>query len=153
MLKNALAYHQIHSVEISWGRPVARAPYQVLIVDDSILDACLIRHQVEDSLDRRFFAFTEVPRLIDAFELIDEMDFDLILLDLNLLDTCGLATVSAMHAHTPFTPIVVFSSQDDPTLMAETKLCGALDFLIKGHIAPEMLKNVLQHTLTPTCYA
>lgn len=116
-------------------------------MDDSIIDACLIRHEIEAVLGGRHPKFVEAPRLIDAFELLDDIAFDLILLDLNLLDMAGTATVSAMHAQTPNTPIVVYSGMNDPALIEDTILCGAADYLVKDHIPPEVLRATLQRTL------
>jgi two-component system sensor histidine kinase/response regulator len=75
------------------------------------------------------------------------MAFNLILLDLNLLDINGTATVAAMHAQAPNVPIIVYSGTDDPALRDEALLCGASEFLIKGNIETAHLQKMLQINL------
>lgn len=123
--------------------PVAAALPQVLLVEDNMGDVHLTRHML-----RGYCTLTDVPRLSDALDLIDEEVFDLILLDLNLLDIEGPASVAAINAVAPNIPIIVYSGVCDGELRNESVLCGARCCLIKGQENRFTLKTAIQKMLT-----
>ena len=55
-----------------------------------------------------------------------------ILLDLSLPDSAGLATVQAMRASMANAPIVVLTGHDEKEQANAALECGAQDYLIKG---------------------
>jgi DNA-binding NarL/FixJ family response regulator len=57
----------------------------------------------------------------------------LIISDLNLPDSQGLATVKLLQAQYPESPILVFSQLDDPTLESRIMALGALGFVSKSY--------------------
>jgi len=122
-------------------------PRRILLIEDNASDVFLIQRMLCDVSGDHNFIFTDVPRLVDALELLDSTAFDLILLDLNLLDIEGTATIAALHAEAPRIPIIVHSGSNDPKLKAEALMCGARHFLIKGRESPFSLKFMIQETL------
>jgi len=72
---------------------------------------------------------------------------DVILLDLSLPDSAGLATVQAMRAALPDVPIVVLTGHDDHALASAALQMGAQDYLIKGQFDHEALGRAVRHAL------
>ena len=72
---------------------------------------------------------------------------DLVLLDLSLPDSAGLATVRAMHVAVPVTPIVVLTGHDEKSLALATLESGAQDFLVKGQFDDDALGRAVRHAL------
>ena len=70
---------------------------------------------------------------------------DVILLDLSLPDSSGLATLRAMRAAVPGAPIVVLTGQDDKTLVVAALETGAQDYLVKGHFDHDALGRAVRH--------
>ena len=70
---------------------------------------------------------------------------DVVLLDLSLPDSFGLATVQAVHAALPQVPIVVLTGQDENQLALATLESGAQDFLVKGHFNEDVLGRAVRH--------
>ena len=70
---------------------------RILQVEDCKSDVFLLERMLEAVSINCFYDITDVPRLVDAFNKIDQERFDLILLDLNLLDIDGIASVAALH--------------------------------------------------------
>jgi two-component system KDP operon response regulator KdpE len=118
---------------------------RVLMIEDSPGDVFLTRNMLENTIDEIGFEVRDVPRLVDAFALIESTDFDVVMLDLNLLDIDGVAAVKALHAQIPFTPIIVYSGSDDKKLYEKALLCGAQHYLIKGQESARSLKHLIRN--------
>ena len=106
---------------------------KVLVVEDCPSDVFLLEQMLADAGGLGEAEITSVPRLIDAFRRLDEEAFDVILLDLNLADMDGVASVAALTAEAPDTPILVYSGMQNRRLRRAALMCGARQFLIKGH--------------------
>lgn len=119
----------------------------VLIIEDSESDVFLVQSMLEEISPEIKFNITDAPRLVDAFRIVKREEFDIILLDLNLLDIQGVASVAALHAEVPKTPIVVYSGMDDPKLRRESLLCGAQYYLVKGKQTSGSLRHVIEDVL------
>jgi sigma-B regulation protein RsbU (phosphoserine phosphatase) len=72
---------------------------------------------------------------------------DIILLDLGLPDSVGLATLSAVLRGAPGVPIVVLTGMDDDELATEAVRCGAQDYLAKTDIRTRGLLRALRYAL------
>lgn len=72
---------------------------------------------------------------------------DVVLLDLSLPDSTGIATVHAMRAALPDMPIVVLTGHDNHTLAAAALQAGAQDYLVKGQFAQDALGRAVRHAL------
>jgi DNA-binding NarL/FixJ family response regulator len=72
---------------------------------------------------------------------------DVVLLDLSLPDSAGLATVQAMRAALPEIPIVVLTGHDDNALASAALQIGAQDYLVKGQFDHDALGRAVRHAL------
>ena len=72
---------------------------------------------------------------------------DVVLLDLSLPDSAGLATVRAVRDALPALPIVVLTGLDDRHLALEALEAGAQDYLIKGQFEHDALGRAIRHAL------
>ncbi|MCG8604597.1 response regulator [bacterium] len=73
--------------------------------------------------------------------------FDLILLDLALPDSQGLATFDRVHAQTPQIPIVVLSGLDDEEVAIKAMQKGAQDYLVKGQVESRLLVRFIRYAI------
>jgi DNA-binding NarL/FixJ family response regulator len=90
---------------------------------------------------------TEVHRLADALRALEDRAFDLVLLDLGLPDSVGLATFSLLHTRFRLVPIVVLSAQSDDATMFDAVRLGAQDYLYKGDFDAALLVRVIRHAI------
>ena len=73
---------------------------------------------------------------------------DIVLLDLSLPDSTGLATVQRMRLAAPDVPIIVLTGQDDHQLAEEALQAGAQDYLVKGQLfQQDALGRAIRHAL------
>ncbi len=121
----------------------------ILLVEDDPGDAGLTAAYLRQT---RFAG--SAPRIETATSLRDargkiaEALPDLVLLDLALPDSSGLATVTAMQALLPEIPIVVLSGQRDPEFEAQVLEAGAQDYLVKGEFDAEHIGRTIRHART-----
>ena len=117
---------------------------KILLVEDCKSDVFLVNRMLEDVSVNCLYEITDVPRLIDAFYKIDEEVFDLVMLDLNLLDIDGVSSVAALRAQAPGLPIVVYSGMDDVKMKEKALMCGATHYLVKGRESSYGLKHIIE---------
>jgi PAS domain S-box-containing protein len=116
---------------------------QVLLVEDNVGDARLIREFLADA-GVNLFALETADRLSAAKERLAAGGIDLVLLDLSLPDSHGLDTLLRLQTQDPHTPIVVLTGFDDGVLAVQALRSGAQDYLIKGE---QVDSNLLTRTI------
>ncbi len=131
--------------ESTWGEE--REKIRILLVEDCASDVYMIEKMLLDAAEDGEFDITAVPRLADTFKLLDSQEFDIILLDLNLLDIDGVASVAAIHAESPNIPLIVYSGMEDRRLREEALMCGARSYVVKGRETGQSLRSLIHKTL------
>lgn len=120
---------------------------KILLVEDCKSDVFLLERLLENVSVSCFYEIVDVPRLVDAFSKLDQESFDLVMLDLNLLDIDGVASVSALRAEAPDLPIVVYSGVDDSKTKEKAIMCGATHYLVKGRESGFSLKFLIEQLM------
>ena len=129
---------------------VSQQAISILVVEDDPGDFGLIRAHVR--LSRLGLSGGKEP-LIWAKTLAEGIDAgrsnkpDVVLLDLSLPDSAGLATVQAMHTALPGVPIVVLTGHDDSALAVAALQIGAQDYLVKGQYDHDALGRAVRNAL------
>ena len=118
---------------------------RILVVEDCKSDVALLEQLLEDCNMQCFYEICDVPRLVDAFYSLDREHFDIVMLDLNLLDVDGVANVTALHAQAPELPLVVYSGVDDIRIKSKALMCGASHYFVKGHETGQSLKQIIEN--------
>jgi diguanylate cyclase (GGDEF)-like protein/PAS domain S-box-containing protein len=118
----------------------------LLLVEDNPADARLVREMFnEEGLQKT--ELTHVRSLSEAEKHLENRVVDIVLLDLGLPDTQGLAAVRRAHAIAPDAPLVVLTCLDDETVAAQALQEGAQDYLIKGQIDSRGLFRALRYAV------
>lgn len=123
-------------------------PIRVLLVEDSPSDVYLLEQMLNDERNGEFkYHFHDVPRLIDAFSVLDRLSFDVVLLDLNLVDMDGVSSIAALHKEKPSLPIIVYSGMDDSKVKEKALMLGAHHYLVKGRESSYSLNFMIEQTI------
>ncbi|HEX3578113.1 MAG TPA: PAS domain S-box protein [Thermoanaerobaculia bacterium] len=117
------------------------APLHVLLVEDSPADARLIR----GTLRPPSFAITAVERLSDALAVLRSTPVDVILLDLTLPDSRGLATLQTTRELARGTAVVVLTGNGDQQTAFDAVALGAQDYLVKGSANADTIVRSVRH--------
>ncbi|MDD5438946.1 MAG: response regulator [Candidatus Omnitrophica bacterium] len=104
---------------------------RVLIIEDDAVTSITLQKLLADVHTAPYHS-ESVFTLKQAFELLDESSFDIILLDLNLPDSKGIDTVDSVWRRAPNIPIVVTTGSHDERILYQTKAHGAQECLFKG---------------------
>ncbi|MDD1622451.1 MAG: response regulator, partial [Methylococcaceae bacterium] len=119
---------------------------RVLLVEDEAGDAGLAQLALRGFRNARF-RVVWVQTLADAALNIGTENYDIILLDLTLPDSTGLATVERVRTVAGITPIIVLTGQSDTEFGLSTLKAGAADYLVKGDFGYDGLARTIFYTL------
>ncbi|TRT61602.1 MAG: hybrid sensor histidine kinase/response regulator [Microcystis aeruginosa Ma_QC_C_20070703_M131] len=118
---------------------------KVLLIEDNLAEARLLKEILKGN-EKKEFHLVNVSRLSEAISLLQQTNFDVILLDLTLPDSQGLASLAPLFITAPKLPIVVLTNTNDDNLALAALRQGAQDYLIKREVSLEILTRSL-------CYA
>jgi PAS domain S-box-containing protein len=119
---------------------------KVLLVEDNDGDALLTQELIRE-VSPNGYSVVHVSRLRDALSLLNEEAFDIVLLDLSLVDACGLDTVKQTSSAFPTMPIVILSGLMDEILAIETVRHGAQDYMVKGQVNGHLLTRSIRYAI------
>jgi two-component system cell cycle sensor histidine kinase/response regulator CckA len=123
----------------------AEAELKVLLVEDNLADARLVREMLKDA--HRPVELTHAARLRDALEFLRTEGFNAILLDLNLPDSEGMNTFLRARAEALHAPIVVLTGLADEEVAARAVREGAQDYLVKAEVDGPLLYRSLRYAV------
>ena len=72
---------------------------------------------------------------------------DAVVLDLNLPDSDGLATLRAVLASAPQLPVVVLTGVADVDIARQALQLGAQDWLVKGQLDPDVVQRAVRYAV------
>ena len=117
-----------------------------LLVEDNPADARLIREMLKDSPGDGV-VLQHAARLDLALDRLRQEPFDIVLLDLDLPDSHGLATLTRTQQADSGLAVVVLTGQTDRAFAVEAVRAGAQDYLVKGRFDGELLVRTLCYAL------
>ncbi|MFN8309159.1 MAG: response regulator [Chitinophagales bacterium] len=111
---------------------------KVLVIEDNAGDAFLIKFYLGESMSPKFHFF-HAENLATAETFLAREKFDIVLMDLNLPDSVGLATIKKVLDKYPNNLVIVLTGLTDEKVGLETVRYGAQDFLVKGKFDGKVL--------------
>ena len=126
--------------------PITNRPIQVLLVEDNPEHSELLGRLLCDS-EHPAFSVAAAASLAEGIRVAGEGGHDVVLLDLTLPDSAGVATFHRMNEAAPDLPIVILSGVSDVTTSIELVQRGAQDYLVKGHVDMQMLLRSIQYAI------
>lgn len=119
---------------------------RVLLLEDDPADAKLVERMLR-RITATPFAVEITGRLAQATQRLAQGDIDVVLADLSLPDSAGLATLTGLTAAAPDLPVVVLTGNDDDAQAIEALKHGAQDYLVKGSGDGLMLARVVRYAI------
>ena len=120
--------------------------YRILLLEGSEHAAEQVAEALRQSFEQKF-ELTHVLRLDVAMERVRRETFDVILSDLKLPDSQGLATVRSLQRAAPYCPIVIVAGTVDDDMAVSVLREGADDYLIKGEVSGGALARAVRHAI------
>lgn len=119
---------------------------RVLHVEDNEWDARVVRDALV-APGARMFRVARARTLAEALAAIEREPPDVVLLDLSLPDSAGLATVTRAVAAAPGTPLVVLAGTDDALVGEAAIHAGAQDYLAKSAVSDRALRCAIRYAI------
>lgn len=121
-------------------------PLRVLVVEDNLVDQRILESMLTESPHiTSFLKITSTSA--EAIKLLEQHEFDIIVLDLNLPDSRGVETLMQINSRFPHIAVVVNTGAYEDELGLQTLSLGAQDFLLKGKYNAYVLNKVLHYCL------
>lgn len=120
-------------------------PDHVVIADADPLTSALVR----DYVARVFPAarVTIAASLETVTATLEAGGVDFLVLDPDLPDSSGMATLEAINRHMQAIPVLIYAEEDDAGRAIQAVQAGAQDYLIKGRGNALTFKRIIQHSL------
>ena len=116
----------------------------ILIVEDDLSFASLLQERLV-LLGYSSYDIVSIDAIADALEVKVEFTPDVILLDLNIRDSSGIATYDRIQAIFDGATIIVLSGMDNRALSLEIVAKGAQDYLLKNEINAGVLDKTIKY--------
>ena len=117
---------------------------QILIVEDDYSFADLVQFQLTTvGFDSE--AILSIASIQEAKEAALEFIPEVILLDLNILDSNGISTYDLITSIFPRASVIVLSGLDDKSIALRIVSKGAQDYILKSDIKPELLEKTIKY--------
>ncbi len=111
---------------------------KVLLIEDNPGDAFLMKFYLGEST-APLFETLHAETIRQAYELLGQHTFDIILQDLNLPDSHGIDSIKNLLEKFPGNLVLVLTGLTDEEVGLETVRYGAQDFLVKGRFDGKVL--------------
>lgn len=122
------------------------ATYTLLLVEDDPSSAALINAALANLVGTNFTLAFAVS-LTEANNHLAAASPDVVLLDLDLPDSCGVATVLNLKCTSP-PAVVVLTACDDEALALKCLEAGAQDYLVKGKFTTDSLVRAIRYAVS-----
>jgi PAS domain S-box-containing protein len=119
---------------------------KILLVEDNPADADLLAELLEVSGGVQW-ELVSVEFLHEAIAHLSKQPFDVVLLDLSLPDSHGLATLTRLREVAPDTAMVVMTGLDDEAIALESVRLGSQDYIVKGQITTQLLVRTIRYAI------
>jgi DNA-binding NarL/FixJ family response regulator len=115
-----------------------------LLIEDNPGDVRLIREMLSEA-NPGAYQITVFDRLDTARPSLEYGGYDIVLLDLNLPDSTGLATLSRLRPTVATAAVIVLTGLDDEGAAIQALREGAQDYLVKDRMSPEVLQRSIRY--------
>ncbi|MBI3291703.1 MAG: response regulator [Elusimicrobia bacterium] len=133
------------SIEVPRSEPQG-SNIRVLLIEDDPGYADLIKTGLSKARAPTF-EVRWVETLKGGVESLAKGAADIVLLDLFLPDSHGIASLTHIRAQAPFVPVIILTACVDDSLELEALQKGAQDYLDKAQVHAKMLSRVIRYAI------
>ncbi|MBA3613048.1 MAG: EAL domain-containing protein [Nitrospirales bacterium] len=118
----------------------------LLLVEDDLKEALVIRNMLKEGLQNQF-TLEHGLSLSDALDLIQQNQFQAIILDSHLPDGKSFESILQFMQFCPDVPILILSGVEEEDQAIQAVKSGAQDYLIKGQTSSSTLCRAIRYAM------
>lgn len=118
----------------------------ILLIEDNPADARLVEIYLNEST-LLIPKISRVAELKKGLFMLEESDYDVVLLDLTLPDSSGFDTVKTILNEFPSQTVIVMTGLEDDTVAINSVKAGAQDFIVKGQFDSNLLSRTITYAI------
>ncbi|MGH9854679.1 MAG: PAS domain S-box protein, partial [Blastocatellia bacterium] len=118
---------------------------KVLLIEDDPFYAQALKDLM--TAHKELFELELADSLKSGLKRLSEGEIDLVLLDMSLPDSAGMATVRTVCDHSPQIPVIVLTACDDEEIGLQAVQSGAQDYLVKDQIDFQLLRRAMRYAI------
>lgn len=115
---------------------------EILLVNDNEGDARLLEKSLEEG-DSNGFSLTSVNHYRETLNRYDDKKYDLVILDLSVPGKT-FNTFMDLRSHSPKTPVILLTNNNDEGIAIKALQNGAQDYLIKDQLNGSLLRRSIR---------
>jgi DNA-binding NarL/FixJ family response regulator len=115
---------------------------KVILVDDHAVVRSGVKRLLEEQVDLQVVA--EADSGDDAYKLYHQHQPDVMLMDMNMSGSSGLATLGQIKARYPEAKLIMFTSRTEVVFAVQAVGAGAKGYVLKSSTAEEVIQAVRQ---------
>jgi len=115
---------------------------RVILVDDHVVVRTGVKRLLEEQTDLRVIA--EAATGDDAYKLYQQYQPDVLILDMNMPGSSGLATLGQLIARYVKAKVIMFSMHTEVSFAVQAISAGAKGYVLKSSTPEEMIQAVRQ---------
>jgi DNA-binding NarL/FixJ family response regulator len=115
---------------------------KVILVDDHAVVRSGVKRLLEEQVDLQVVA--EADSGDDAYKLYHQHQPDVMLMDMNMSGSSGLATLGQIKARYPEAKLIMFTSRTEVVFAVQAVGAGANGYVLKSSTAEEVIQAVRQ---------
>jgi Flp pilus assembly CpaE family ATPase len=119
----------------------------VLLVEDDPDYAALVQQWLDGTGHDARFMLSWADSLSSGLRHLAMEGIDIVLLDLNLPDSQGIETFTALSSRYPAVPVVILAGADSESMALQTIRHGGEDYLVKSDCTRDLLIRNISHTV------
>ena len=119
---------------------------RVLLIEDNPLDVEIIDRAL-DRYRRLNFEVVSVDSTRAGRKVLSKESVDVVLLDYNLPGDDGLALLRSQNGGGRLPPVIMLTGQEDVAVAKEANRLGALDYVSKESISPDLLGDTIRDAM------
>ncbi|MGZ5189442.1 MAG: response regulator [Flavisolibacter sp.] len=118
----------------------------ILVIEDNPSDFYLLEQMLHSSR-LKFDSIYHAERLSIAIEVLKKETIELVLLDLSLPDSFGIASFLSIKSYVQKIPVIILTGLSDSEMAIETLKHNAQDYLVKGEFDTNLLIKSIEHSI------
>ncbi|MEM9988341.1 MAG: diguanylate cyclase [Pseudomonadota bacterium] len=119
---------------------------QALVLEDDSFDSAVICELLTKFCSKKFDV-TTTTSLQETVRYLSRREYDVVLADMNVVDSQGLDTIKGVIRSNPDVPVVVLTGNDNIELATAALRAGAHDYLPKSQLDNQSLQRVIEFSI------